>query len=145
MNTKLANENTGVLSLRTPNACRWTSVLLRCVGGFVLSMLVAVFTPLPLIDEVNASSHVGSPNFCLGHGMVVSREGHSRKKGTAEKRARRKWRERVRWLMPWSWGQADWSKAQMRDYDCRKKGRRWYCRAKAVPCACANPPSCHPN
>lgn len=122
-----------------------TDRFLHRIRGSALSILVAVFASSLFAGVANANNHVGSPGFCLGHSMVVSREGHSRNKGTAEKRARRKWRERVRWLMPGSWGQADWTKAQLRDYSCRKHKRRWYCRARAVPCACGNPPRCSPN
>jgi hypothetical protein len=49
--------------------------------------------------------------------------------------ARIHWRERVRWLMPWSWGQADWDQAKQRSYSCHKKLGTWRCTASAIPCA----------
>ncbi len=76
-----------------------------------------------------------SSQFCHGHKTVTGRTGIATKRSKAEQRARRKWRERVRWLMPWSWGQAEWSKAKQRAYKCGKKHGTWRCKASAIPCA----------
>ena len=78
------------------------------------------FTPTSSTGFVLASS-----GFCHDHGMVTGRTGLAIDKDKAEKRARRKWRDRVRWLMPLSWGQADWGKAKQHSYDCHKKHGTW--------------------
>ncbi len=72
---------------------------------------------------------------CHGHDRVTGRRGLAIKQSTAKLYARRKWRERVRWLMPLSWGQADWDQAKERSYDCDKKAGTWRCAASAIPCA----------
>jgi hypothetical protein len=91
------------------------------------------------VGEFAANSYaviwVANSQVCFGHKLITSRTGLAIKKDKAEKRARRKWRERVRWLMPWSWGQADWGKAKKRSYSCHKKHGTWRCKASAIPCA----------
>ncbi len=65
---------------------------------------------------------------------VSGREGVAANKSTAKKRARRKWRERVRLDRPGSPGVWDWETALQRDYDCDRKKGKWYCRAAGIPC-----------
>ena len=81
------------------------------------------------------ANYVPDPRYCWGHPRVSGRTGVATHKSTAKKRARRKWRDRVRLDMPGSPGQADWEKAQYRTYDCDRERGQWHCRAAAIPCA----------
>lgn len=121
------------------------SILMGKIKGIFLSIALLIMILLALqpaqakyLQNPSAiSSNIipAASQFCHGHKSVTGRTGIASKQSKAKERARRKWRERVRWLMPWSWGQADWGKAKERSYSCKKKHGTWRCKASGIPCA----------
>lgn len=107
--------------------------ILYCLLSSGFQVAQAAHFPKPA--EQSSNVYKVASQYCHGHRKVTGRTAIASKRSKSEKRARRKWKERVVFLMPWSWGQADWAKAKERGYVCGKKHGTWRCRASAIPCA----------
>ena len=63
---------------------------------------------------------------------VTSGEHTYRRKGRAERKAKRDWRRKVKQQHGREWSK--WRRAENRRFDCSKSGKKWTCRAKGKPC-----------